>query len=80
MEEKQKSDCADNDICGLCGLPGADKIPYPVHWPGEQIPDTDLVHASCESEECKRAHSLLSDKQRKDFLRGWDEQGRSKKS
>ena len=59
----------DEDICGLCGLPGADKIPHPIHWPGEQIPDTDLVHASCEAEECRRAHSLLSDKQRQDFLK-----------
>lgn len=27
------------DICGLCGQPGADKYAYSVHWPGEQIPD-----------------------------------------
>ena len=59
----------DEDMCGLCGLPGADKIPHPIHWPGEQIPDTDLVHSSCENEECRRAHSLLSDKQRQDFLK-----------
>ena len=59
----------DDDICGLCGLPGADKIPHPIRWPGEQIPDTNLVHAKCEDEECRRAHSLLSDKQRKDFLK-----------
>lgn len=45
-----------DDICGLCGEPGADKIPHPEHWPGEQIPDTELVHSECEKEECGRAH------------------------
>lgn len=44
------------DICGLCGMPGADKIPHPIRWPGELRPDTDLVHAECENEECSRAH------------------------
>jgi hypothetical protein len=57
------------DICGLCGEPGADKIPHPIHWPGERVPDGPLVHAQCESDECARAHSLLSDKFRRDFLR-----------
>ena len=56
-------------ICGLCGEPDADKFAPPVHWPGEAIPDGSLVHAICEDEECKRAHALLSDKQRQDFLR-----------
>jgi len=23
----------EEDICGLCGLGGADKIPHPIHWP-----------------------------------------------
>lgn len=58
-----------DDICGLCGQPGADKIPHPIHWPGETIPDTNLVHAECEDEECKRAHALLSDDERQRFLR-----------
>lgn len=58
----------DQDICGLCGEPGADKIPHPLRWPGEQAPDTDLVHAECESEACRIAHEALSDKQRKEFL------------
>jgi hypothetical protein len=58
-----------DDICGLCGLPGADKIPHPIHWPGEAIPDTNLVHSECEDEECKRAHALLSDDERQRFLR-----------
>ena len=57
------------DICGLCGKPGADKHHHPVRWPGEQIPDGPLVHAICEEEECRRAHSMLSDRQREDFLR-----------
>ena len=58
----------DIDICGFCGESGADKIPHPIRWPGEQAPGTQLVHATCEDEECRRAHSLLSDKQRRDFL------------
>lgn len=51
----------EDDICGLCGKPGADKYAHPVHWPGERIPDSELVHAECEAEECRRAHSQLSD-------------------
>ena len=59
----------EEDICGLCGEPGADKFHHPVHWPGERIPDGPLVHADCESEECRRAHSVLSNRQRQAFLR-----------
>lgn len=58
-----------DDVCGFCGKPGADKIPHPVRWPGEDSPGTDLVHADCESYECGRAHGVLTDKQRIDFLR-----------
>jgi len=58
-----------NDICGLCGLPGADKYKHPIHWPGEQNPEGGFVHAECEKEECKRAHGLLSDQERLAFLR-----------
>jgi len=57
------------DICGLCGEPGTDKYAHPVHWPGERTPDGPLVHEACEDRECERAHSLLSDKQRKAFLK-----------
>ena len=57
------------DICGLCGESGADKMAHPVHWPGEQVPDGPFVHRECEDAECGRAHSLLSDKQREEFLR-----------
>jgi hypothetical protein len=60
---------AEEDICGLCGLPGADKFAHPEHWPGERVPDGLLVHADCEHDECARAHALLTDKQRRDFLR-----------
>jgi hypothetical protein len=56
------------DICGLCGQPGADKFAHPCHWPGEQVPDGPLVHADCEAEECRRAHAALTDKQRRDLL------------
>lgn len=59
----------EQDICGLCGEPGADKIAHPIHWPGERIPDGPYVHAQCESEECDRAHAQLNDKQRQNFLR-----------
>jgi hypothetical protein len=57
-----------DDICGLCGQPGADKHPHPVYWPGEQIPEGPLVHSECEEEECQRAYSLLSAEQRRKFL------------
>lgn len=61
------------DICGLCGLPGADKIPHPIRWPGERCPDTDFVHAECEEEECSRAYqefwNKVGDKGIKEFLR-----------
>ena len=59
----------DEDICGFCDKPGADKIPHPCHWPGEQIAGTELVHSECEQEETRRAHSLLTKNQRMDFLR-----------
>ena len=59
----------EEDICGLCGLPGADKYRHPIHWPGERIPDGMWVHAECESEECRRAHAAMSDRERKAFLR-----------
>ena len=63
------SDRAEDDICGFCSQPGADKIPHPVRWPGEESAGTRYVHATCEDAECHRAHSLLTDKQRADFLR-----------
>jgi hypothetical protein len=56
------------DICGLCGHPGADKKAKwtggLIYWPGEAQSDSELVHAECEDEECRRAHSLLSQAQR----------------
>ncbi len=62
-----------DDICGFCGLPGADKIPHPIRWPGEQHPNTELVHAECEQEECSRAHqefyNRVGDNGVRDFLR-----------
>lgn len=76
MEEIIQSESEDNDICGLCGEPGADKIAHPEHWPGERVPDTPYVHSECESLECKRAHAALTDKQRQDFLYGIRKRGR----
>jgi hypothetical protein len=58
----------EDDICGLCGLPGADKIPHPRYWPQERRPDTDLVHAECEREECERASILCQGREREEFL------------
>lgn len=63
----------DEDICGLCGEPGADKIAHPEHWPGEQVPDGRMVHDDCEREECGRAHrefyAKVGDKGVREFLR-----------
>ena len=63
----------DNDICGYCGEPGADKMALwtggGLYWPGEFIPETELVHGDCENEETRRAHSCLSQKERDSSLR-----------
>ena len=58
-----------DDICGFCGLPGGDKIPHPVRWPGEESAGTKYVHAMCEDSECARAHSALTDRERQAFLK-----------
>ena len=63
------AECWDESICGFCGNSGADKIPHPVRWPGEESAGTEYVHALCEQEECARAHAALSDRQRESFLR-----------
>ncbi len=60
---------SDEDTCGLCGEPGADKIPHPNYWPGEQRPDTEFVHAECEQAEQARAHAALSQEERESILR-----------
>lgn len=59
-----------DDICGFCELPGADKIPHPIRWPGEESAGTTFVHAACEQAECERAHAALTDEQRREFLKG----------
>ncbi len=62
------------DICGLCGEPGADKMAIKtgggVYWPGEVVPDTDMVHQECEREETQRAFDQLTESQRDACLRG----------
>ena len=58
----------DDDICGLCGEHGADKIPHPIYWPQERRPDTDQVHAECEAQECQRASDLCQGREREDFI------------
>ena len=64
----------EEDICGLCGEPGADKMATwtggGVYWPGEEIPDSEFVHDECEREERARAHSLLSTEEIRAILRG----------
>ena len=49
----------EDDICGLCGLPCADKKSNEHHWPGERIPNTPMVHRECEFNECERAFLAL---------------------
>lgn len=63
-----KAQSDERDICGLCGLGGANKIPHPICWPGERKPDTEFVHDECEAVECKRAHAALTDSERVTFL------------
>lgn len=62
------------DICGLCGEPGANKMALwtggGIYWPGETIPDTEQVHDWCEKEETKRAHAALTQSERDEVLRG----------
>jgi len=65
----EKTALEEQDICGFCGKPGADKVPHPVRWRGEESAGTDLIHAACEDAECGRAHRLLSDAERLAFLR-----------
>ncbi len=63
----------EEDICGLCGEGGADKLPHPCYWPTEQRPGTKLVHTECENDECERAfneyHEQVGDDGIKRFLR-----------
>jgi hypothetical protein len=70
MREQQTQDSEQQeDICGFCGLPGADKYPHPIRWPDENSAGTELVHAACEQAECARASALCQGKARDDFLR-----------
>lgn len=39
------------------------------YWPGEIVPDTEMVHRECEDEETARAWSLLTQDERNVFLR-----------
>jgi len=55
--DKERLDEEERDICGFCGEPGADKMPHPIRWPGEQSAGTEFVHAECEQEECRQAHT-----------------------
>ena len=63
----------DDDTCGLCGKPGADKMALwtggGIYWPGEERPSTRYVHAACEDAECKRAHAALTQDQRDAVIR-----------
>jgi hypothetical protein len=57
----------EEDICGLCGEPGADKYAHPIHWSGERMPNGQLVHRKCEQEECQRAFDIKSQRERNNF-------------
>ncbi len=63
----------EDDYCGLCGGLFPDKMAKftggGIYWPGERVPDTDLVHAECEIEECERAFNALTKDQREKVLR-----------
>lgn len=58
-----------DDICGLCGQPGADKVKHPEHWPGEENPPGNYVHEACEIAECRRAFLALTPAERAQFLK-----------
>jgi hypothetical protein len=62
-----------DDLCGLCGQPGADKMALwtggGIYWPGEERPDTEFVHAECERRETERAHAALTQPQRDAVIR-----------
>lgn len=58
----------EDDTCGFCCKGGADKIPHPILWPGEESAGTPYVHAECEANECERAMLALTEKQRLAFL------------
>jgi len=62
-----------DDLCGLCGLPGANKMALwtggGVYWPGEQRPDSQFVHSDCEHAETERAFTALTPEQRRATLR-----------
>lgn len=68
-ELAQRHHADERGVCGFCGQPDADKVPHPIRWPGERSAGTEFVHAACEDGECGRAHSLLTDRQREEFLR-----------
>lgn len=52
----------DQEECGLCGLPGADKVSKWVggghYWPSEAVPVSNVVHSECEERECEGAFLL----------------------
>lgn len=70
--EEDEEDIYD-EYCGLCGEEHPDKMAKftcgGIYWPGERVPDTDLVHAECEIAECERAFNALTQDQREEVLR-----------
>ena len=62
----------EEDICGICGKPGADKMALWTgggkYWPGEFVPETEVVHTECENAETERAFLALTPEQRAAFL------------
>lgn len=67
--------CKDSDdICGLCGKPGADKMALwtggGIYWPGETVPETEMVHQECEETERAHAAAALTQDQRDAVLAG----------
>jgi hypothetical protein len=58
-----------NDICGYCGKPGAVTLPDVVRWPRQKAPGSEFVHASCQSQERRRACEVMTEAERDAFLR-----------
>lgn len=54
------------DICGFCGLGGADKIPAPLQYQDQMDPESDYVHQECEREEEERCAEIEWERRRRE--------------
>ena len=58
-----------DDICGLCGCPGAVKPASPPRWDNQIAPDRPYVHAECEGFELHRALNDMTPSYRRQMER-----------